>query len=171
MLISATLVLTTLLSSGCGIFGKSDVSKEPVVKPRPPLRISSITLAMEWDANDNWPVSVELVRVKDVALVEELLAIESSAWFKQSGQNFRQANPRAYFDSWQVVPGTVVGPLKATVKGLVAGVLFCDLNDSSIPLRVHQNGRVLINIAKDACSVERDSSRKKRNRDERKSNL
>ena len=159
-----SLAFTIFLLAGCG----GGNSKESITKPKPPLKLKTVTLAMAWDANSNWPVSVELVRVRDASLVDELLGIKPEEWFKKKGEGFRQANPDAYFDAWEVVPGTIVGPRKAKVKARVAGVLFCGLADSVAPFRVKKNGKILVVIRKKGCSIEQDNP-KNRSRQSTKS--
>lgn len=149
-------VCVLMLLIGCG-----GSKKESIVKPKPPLKIKTIKLTMESNANDNWPVPVELVRVADADLTKELLKIEPKEWFKKAGADFRNAHPGVYFDSWEVVPGTIVGPAKAKVRGRVAGVLFCGDADDSVALRVRTNGKVLVSIREDGCSIGRDSRKKK----------
>lgn len=144
-----------LLLAGC----RGGSSKESITKPKPPLKLSKIALTMEWDANDNWPVSVELVRVKDADLVEELLSIESKDWFGKKGNDFRLSHPSARFNSWELVPGTLIGPEKVKAKGRLAGVLFCGLRKGAAPFRFKQNGKALVIVNQDGCSVRKDSKR------------
>lgn len=150
------LLLICAMLTGCG-----GNKKESITKPKPPLKLKFITLAMEWEANDNSPTPVELVRVKDASLVQTLLAIKPKDWFETEGTNFRQSHPGAYFDLWEVVPGTSVGPLKVKVKGRVAGVLFCGLAESTSAFRVERNGRILVNLGREGCSVEKGTKPKK----------
>ncbi len=150
------LVLVAVLAvalTGCGGRG----NKESITRPKPPLKLSSIVLTMEWDANRNWPVPVELVRVRDADLVDELLAIESKEWFSTKGNDFRNSNPSAYTHRWEIVPGTVIGPEKVKIKPRVAGVLFCGLNDETPPFRFRQNGKAIVVIDQAGCSVEKYS--------------
>lgn len=150
-------VCVLMLLMGCG-----GNKKESIVKPKPPLKIKTIKLTMESNANDNWPVPVELVRVADASLTKELLKIEPKDWFEKAGADFRNAHPEVYFDLWEVVPGTIVGPAKAKVRGRVAGVLFCGVDDDSVAMRVRTNGKVLVSIREGGCTVGRDARRKKK---------
>ena len=145
------LVAIVLGLGGCGGGNK----KESIVKPKPPLKIRTVSFSMGFSANNNWPVAVELIRVRDADIAQSLLDIKPKDWFAEERDNFRNANPNAYFDSWEVVPGTNFGPIKAKVRGRVAGVLLCDTEKSNAPLRVFQNGNVLINITDEGCSVQK----------------
>ena len=104
--------------------------------------------------NDDWPVPVGLARVKDEALVQPLLAIDAMAWFGEAGERFRNAHPQARFDSWEVVPGSVIGPVEVKVAGDWAGVLFCGLRSGAVPLRVEQNSNVTVRIEDAGCVLE-----------------
>ena len=139
------LVLSAALLVGCA--GKS----EKPTKPRR-LRMDSVTLVMAAEVNDNWPVAVQLVRVGDADLLRELLAIESGAWFDGEGDKFRSANPNALFETWQVVPGTVVGPVSVRTRKRLAAVLFCNLS-GRVPQRIEREGAIVVRIEDDGCKV------------------
>ncbi len=147
-----------------GLVGGCRSQGESITKPERPLKLRTITLALDAQANDNWPVRVELVRVRDADLVDALLDIQTDAWFDQDGRNFRQRHPDAHFDSWEVVPGTTIGPFKARRRGRLAGVLFCDTRVPSAPLRVARNGKVLVTIGDEGCEVGGGKPRKKKRR-------
>lgn len=157
---SALAVVVIALSlSGCGLMkaifksgGGNEGDKS--VAPKPPLKIRSVTLVMDEAANDNWPVAVEMVRVRDANLIKELLAIDSKEWFAKESEAFRAANPNAYFDKWEVVPGTAIEFAKVKrMSGRVGGVLFCDLVGSKPAMRINKNGRVFIKIGPDGCEI------------------
>ena len=143
------IVLTTLaLLAGC-VADDAGLSV-----PQRPLRLDSFTLAMAGAANGNWPVAVDLVRVQDEALVQSLLAIEATAWFGSAGDRFRKAHPGARIDSWQIVPGTVVGPIDLSIEEDVGGVLFCGYRTlTSVPLRVERDGHVTVRIDDSGCTL------------------
>ena len=121
--------------------------------PRRFLKLERIQFAMAPAVNDNWPVRVDLVRVKEADLISELLRIETGAWFSGRRTAFRNANPDALVDSWEVVPGTVVGPFEAEVGGDVEGVLFCELRSPPPPLRFDRDGEVVVKIEADGCML------------------
>lgn len=139
----ASFMLTGCVGSLSG--GGDDAS------PRRFLKLERIQLAMASAVNDNWPVQVDLVRVRDAALVSELLRIETGAWFSGRRTAFRNTNPDAFIDSWEVVPGTVVGPLETEVGDDVEGVLFCGLRSPPPPLRFDRDGEVVVKIEADGC--------------------
>ena len=129
---------------------------EKITEPERPLRLNHLSLVMPAQSNENWPARVDLVRVTDVALANHLLSIETRAWFKKSREAFRQAHPEVFFDSWEVVPGTVVGPLDVGVTRPVAGVLFCGtLASRSVPppVRFERDGDVAVRIDDEGCTL------------------
>lgn len=143
------LLVPFLFLSGCG-------NKETAVKPARPLKLNSIIISMEESINESWPVSIELIRVNDAALVEELLSIETKSWFDKKGSAFVVANPQAIINSWEIVPGTRVGPQRVKARGRLAGVLFCDLRGEEPPpaLRFERDGNVVIHVTDDGCVLE-----------------
>lgn len=127
-------------------------NKEQVEKPAKLLKVKTISLNMLPGTNENWPVAVELVRVRDMALVDTLLRISTEEWFGEMGESFRQAHPEALYDAWEVVPGTQVGPFRVRERGKFAGVLFCRTRQETPPLRFLKNGEVTINIDNSGCT-------------------
>ena len=140
----------SVVLAGCagGLSGRESGDKLERV-----LRLRTITLAMQRGVNGDRPVPVELVRLRDPALVREALRIESRSWFGDAGDAFRGAYAEERYDSWEVVPGAVVGPQKMSVSERVAGVLFCGTQSSSSPLRFERDGDVVVQIDDEGCSI------------------
>lgn len=133
-------------------------AQEEPKEPEKPLRIETIKLVTVKGANDNTPVQVDLVRVRDAFLLPELLKTETRAWFAEGRDKFRNAHPDAHIDSWELVPGTVVGPADIELDGDVAGVLFCGLmkvgeENAGIPQRVARDGDLIVTIGDTECVV------------------
>ena len=135
--------------------------RETVTEPAQPLELDRISLAAAPGTNDNWPVRVDLVRVRDATLVSRLLHTQTRAWFAESSHTFRQAHPEGFFHSWEVVPGTVVGPVDVDVEGPVAGVLFCETPSSPLPIRFERDGDVVVRIDDEGCALVGGSPSKK----------
>ena len=151
MRVGHVVVLAVIALAGCA----GDTEK--VTTPARPLILERISLVMAPETNDHWPAQVDLVRVRDVELVGQLLRTETRTWFAESRDAFRQAHPEALFDSWEVVPGTVAGPFDATLDdGPVAGVLFCGtLSAASVPppIRFERDGEVTVHIDDEGCTL------------------
>ena len=147
MRVAFALAVAAMLA-GCG--GSSAPRPEP---PERPLRLNQIELEMIEDPNRSRPVRVELVRVADMRLLPEILRINTNGWFGQTGQAFKSAHPEAIFDSWEVVPGTAIGPFEVEIDEDVAGVLFCDTLTAPPPLRFELDGAVRVTINNDGCEL------------------
>ena len=126
---------------------------ETITEPARPLELDRISLAAAPGTNDNWPVRVDLVRVQDVTLVSRLLHTQTEAWFAESRHAFRQSHPEGFIHSWEVVPGTVVGPVEVEVEGSVAGVLFCGTPSTPQPIRFERDGDVVVRIDDAGCAL------------------
>lgn len=124
-----------------------------VPRPEQPTRIREISFDVERGANGNWPVSVELVRTPNQALVAELLDIDTRVWFGEVGEEFRNANPDVRFDSWELVPGTSAGPYRIPLDARVAGVLFCNAEGSFGPILVEGAVAQTVLIGPGGCEV------------------
>ena len=123
-------------------------------EPARPLRIESATLTLAPEANGRRPVRVSLVRVADERLAENLLAAAGSDWFEGGGREaFLAAHPTAVHDWWEIVPGTTIGPFDLRSRGVLAGVLVCDVG-SRAPVRVERDGELQIGIDDDGCRIE-----------------
>jgi type VI secretion system protein len=97
------------------------------------IRSSSTKLLMKVDvspqANNNNPVALDLVLVKDKKLLKELMKISASEWFEKRKQ-YRLDYPKELglsAGSWEWVPGQVVTvdplPIKYKVNG---GLVFAN---------------------------------------------
>ena len=137
---------------------------EKITKPKDSLRLKSVTLRMDSGANSNWPARVDLVRVKDAALLPRLAAMKSDGWFGEAGVSFRAAHPDIYIDSWEIVPGTVIGPFNTQLRERVAGMLFCDTQTSPPPLRVGTDGNVVIIVDDNHCRLAEHKPQKTKRR-------
>ncbi len=145
--VAAALLVATVLLGACR--SSNDAS------PDPAIRMRSLLLVMTDGANGDWPVAVDLVRVRDANLLTELLRIESAAWFRDAGEKFAKANPDALIEQWEIVPGTSVGPLNVRVRAKVTGVVFCNIPGTP-PVRLGYHGHVTLGIDDDGCTLRGD---------------
>ena len=134
--------------TGCG---------SSTVRPDNPLRLTSITLRMDQQANENWPAKVELVRVGDMNLVNELVGMPASDWFGPAGATFRNSHPEAHYNYWELPPGSLLGPYDMRVRGRLAGVLFCDTRSPQPPLRMESHLHAEIAVGTEGCTVTGDN--------------
>lgn len=139
-------LLVVLVAAGCA--GRDPFAIDD------PLKLKRVSLAMAAGANYNRPARVELVRVGDKRLLDELIATDTTAWFDDVGEAFHRANPRAVFNAWELVPGHVSGPVDVKAKGRFAGVLFCDSPPGSAPFRIERDGNLTVVIDDNGCRLE-----------------
>lgn len=136
--------------AGCGGNGGGDAASEPTR----PLLLETLEIAAGEGVNSNRPVEVTLVRVKDAKLVDKLLEIETPDWYDGEREVFEGTAPDAIVDSWEIVPGTRVGPEDLEVDDKVAGVLYCYLlDDPQPPERFERNGAVMLAISDEGCEI------------------
>lgn len=72
-------------------------------KPSAVLDTVSVTVAPT--ANDTTPVAIDLLAVRDKALVEKLGALTAADWFGQREQTLRDHPTTLGVTSWELVPG------------------------------------------------------------------
>ena len=110
------------------------------------------------NANQNNPVALDLVLVKDKKLLKELMKLSASEWFQKRNQ-YRLDYPKEIglgAGSWEWVPGQVVAsiPLKHRFAG---GIIFANYSTpgahrASINLRKS----VLVNLGEEGFTVTSD---------------
>ena len=151
-----------LLAGGCASrragllsvsWGGRTCTGRALPRPEYPTRIREIRFEVAEGSNGNWPVSVELVRTADGSLIDQLMDIDTVAWFDELGEEFRNANPDVRFDNWEVVPGTVAGPYGIRLDGRVAGVLFCSASGSFGPILVGPARSAVVVIDGTGCDL------------------
>ena len=108
---TAVPLAAAMLTAGCGLFEFTDDADTVQI-----LEIDTVVLAMNARVNDDWPARVSLVRVDDVGLMNDLLHLDTRSWFADGGESFRDANPEAFYDDWEVVPGSRIGPFDVRVS-------------------------------------------------------
>jgi type VI secretion system protein len=128
MLGGYSLRLKVLLLTG----GVSLLLLFPACGVRVPLRPASkltIKVAVSPQANNNNPVALDLVLVKDKKLLKELMKLSASEWFQKRSQ-YRLDYPKETglsAGSWEWVPGQVVKiepmPMKSKPNG---GLVFAN---------------------------------------------
>ena len=139
------LLTVALLVGGCAGRGGNGIDE--------PLKLDRVSFDMKRGANDNRPTRVDLVRVREVALLNDLVEMDTAAWYGAAGEAFRAANPDAITDTWELVPGRPSGPFKVRLEGDYAGVLFCDAGGPSPASRLQRDGHVTIEADDRGCTV------------------
>ena len=151
------LIIAVLAVVACG----SD--RETITEPARPLRLEQITLDMSPDANGRHPARIDLIRARDVTVIDRLLSFGTRSWFGETRDAFRKAHPAVQFDSWEIVPGTTIGPVDLAIEDWVGGVLFCgtlNLSTVSPPIRFERDGEVVVQIDDVGCTLRGGSASK-----------
>ena len=117
-----------------------------------PLKLKRISFDMRIGANDNQPARVDLLRVRDARKADELLRLETDAWFGEDGKAFLLANPKTVHDRWELVPGETFGPFKVGRRGKFAGILFCDSGGATRPMRLERDGDITVVVSDEGCT-------------------
>ena len=68
-------------------------------------------------ANQNSPVAVDVVAIRNKQLVPAIAALTAAQWFQQKRQIVRDHPDQLTIRSWEWVPGQDVQPLKAAMPG------------------------------------------------------
>ena len=149
----AMVVLMSLIVTACA--GRNPYAIDD------PVKVKRVSLVMAPGANGDRPARVELVRVEDERLLDDLIGKDTSVWFGETGDAFKRAHPSASYDDWELVPGHAVGPVNVKRKGRFAGILFCDAQSGSTPFRVQRDGHLTVAIDDAGCRLEGVARKKK----------
>ena len=119
-----------------------------------PVWTRTVTLVAAEQVNDNRPVPVEMVRVAYEDTLSELLKITPRQWFESESERFHRVHSQARRRSWEVVPGTEIGPLNVRVSGRgLDGALFCGTPEATAPVRLAE-GDIVVRVRDGGCLVE-----------------
>ncbi|MCW2242976.1 hypothetical protein [Azospirillum canadense] len=72
---------------------------------KPAARLDTVSVTVAPAANDTTPVAIDMVAVRDKALVEKLAALTAADWFGQREQTLRDHPTTVGVTSWELVPG------------------------------------------------------------------
>ena len=141
--------VAAMLAAGCGIGEKSGDADAVQV-----LEIDSIVLEMKAGVNDDWPARVSLVRVDDVGLMNNLLHMDTRAWFGEGGRrHFATRIPRHSTTTGKSCRDRASDRFDAWIDEDVVGVMFCGTRGNPPPLRLTTNGDIRIEIGHEGCAV------------------
>ena len=151
------LVLLALPGCSGGLTGFIDALLGRDAGPPVP-DIESVVLEMPEYANDDWPARVHLVRVDrdDAGTYARLLAVDPTEWFDGAGaRKFEDAHPQAHLDSWEIVPGTSIGPFPVDAGFFddFIAVLLCGVKSDPPPKTVALEGDLRIIVTDSGCEI------------------
>jgi type VI secretion system protein len=90
----------------------------------PKIATRSFSVSAAEDANDRSPVPVDLVLVRDEALLDELLLISASDWFARRDQIIRDRFGELEIMTWEFVPGQTLSSLEVRFEDRSAHALL-----------------------------------------------
>ena len=143
-------VTVTVGADGCAVAGGK--RRESLLDRARRSKLARLKFAMPAASNDRRPMRLELVRVKSTELVAGLVRHDSDGWFGPAGRAFREDNPDALYDAWELVPGGTYGPFRLAVNRKVAGVLFCETAGAPA-LELRWDGDVEVDVDRDGCRL------------------
>lgn len=72
---------------------------------KPSAMLDTVSVTVAPTANDTTPVAIDLIAVRDKALVDKLGALTAAEWFAQREQAMRDHPATLGLTSWELVPG------------------------------------------------------------------
>lgn len=97
--------LSTVLLSGCGAMSAVSSMVSSAMEPGPAAPDwKSLVITANNDANQNSPVAVDVVYVKDKTMVTALLATSSSKWFATRSDLIRSFGESVEVSSFELMP-------------------------------------------------------------------
>ncbi|MGL5968106.1 MAG: T6SS protein Cts2N [Kluyvera sp.] len=99
--------ITLLMNNGCS-FWQSRVD------------IHSVVIDVAKDANDNAPVAVDIVAIRDAALITQIQSLSAEQWFQAKAQMVRDAPDALGIWSLELVPGAHFVTDKNPLQGQTA---------------------------------------------------
>ena len=72
---------------------------------KPSAMLDSVSVTVAPTANDTTPIAIDLLAVRDKALVDKLGALTAAEWFGQREQAMRDHPTTLGLTSWELVPG------------------------------------------------------------------
>lgn len=128
------------------------------VMGRPPkVAVDKIQLVADSDANGRRPVPVDVVRVGNTALAEQLAKVPSQDWFANRAQILRDNPGSAGIVSWEVVPGQRIGlrDLPPFDGRVIAVFVFAGYTTpADHRFRVASEDAIVVHLLKDTFTVE-----------------
>ncbi len=155
------LSLVVLLINGCGVLDvplkvyKS--AKNYAFPPGERLYWKSVDIIIRKNANRNYPIAIDITLIKDEALFNKILELDSSKWFDQKDILLKTFAEEIVIESWELAPedGLKV-PEKFFKEERVFGALVFGkyFNDGDYKARIDNlEGMVVIDFDVDELNV------------------
>ena len=146
---TAAALAGALAANGCAVAPRTGQYETGVT----PSRVEALVFVTKAGTNGNRPIRATLTRTADGAAVLRLLATENTAWFASEKSRFASDFPESITEEFELVPGTVIGPIPVASDRRKANVLFCETQGPSAPIPVEEDGVVRIALDEEGCTI------------------
>jgi type VI secretion system protein len=116
-----TLLLPGALA-GCGV--SKGLAKRATRVARVSSGKMSLQVAISPDANQNSPVAVDVLLIKDKSLLKAAQGMSAKDWFAKKRQLTNQYPKAVEVQSWEWIPGQTIGPISFVVPVDVEGAMM-----------------------------------------------
>lgn len=147
----------SLAIAGCGPAKKASNATKKIVS-KATLRPSPLDLNITIDpvANENSPVALDLVLIKDKNFWKTAPAMTAKDWFAQRSDLQRRYRKKLEVHSWEWVPGQAIAPIIIKVPRRFSGAMvfanYPSLGTHSAPVPL--GGNVIIALRENDFSLE-----------------
>jgi type VI secretion system protein len=117
------------LLAGCGAMSAVTSMVSSVMEPKPAAPDwKSLVITANNDANQNSPIAVDVVYIKDKAMVTALLATSSSKWFATRSDLLRSFGDSVEISSFELMPSQSIRLDAKALAGnfALAALVFAD---------------------------------------------
>ena len=150
--ITSAALAGALAANGCVAHTETRQQYETGVKPS---LVEGLVFITKAGTNRNRPIRATLTKTADGAAVLRLLATENTAWFASEKNRFASDFPESITEEFELVPGTVIGPIPVASDRRRANLLFCEAQGASAPIPIEEDG-----VVKNQRSTRRDAQSK-----------
>ena len=148
--ITSAALAGALAANGCAVAPRTAHYETGVT----PSLVEALVFVTKAGTNRNRPIRATLTRTADGAAVLRLLATENTAWFASEKNRFASDFPESITEEFELVPGTVIGPIPVASDRRRANLLFCEAQGTSAPIPIEEDGVVRIALDEEGCTIE-----------------
>jgi hypothetical protein len=108
------------------------------------------------DANENYPVAMDLVTITDKKVIADIGKLTSKDWFERRTQVIRDTQGKVSVASWEWVPGQHSGPISVAIppKTRVAYIFAKYINNGGHRALVDVKAPVVVNLGPEDFSLQ-----------------
>jgi type VI secretion system protein len=157
LIVLSTFVMLYVFITGCAKIKKVKIDPKAIVN-RVTLRPSPLDLNVGIDkaANNDSPVALDVVLIKDKAFWKTAPAMAATQWFAQKDALERRYGKKLQVSSWEWIPGQPIPPINIKVprwlKGAMVFASYPSPGTHSAPLSAGR--KVSIDLQQDDFTLE-----------------